>query len=693
MIRFIIILIGLMIGVSCYDPCTYAQPSGNNSQKQAKKPPVPLTMQIRPTSIRPRTNAPIHTELDIQWHGRSLLEGYFTFNVYDENRLVYAYRMPEIAIAAQGTLKRNLTLPPVSTTNHALGQITIRPLFQGKPNNYTLDPIPVSVTQNDRRTMAVLMAQPLPGISNAAEFKPYMDALRLETHVPRELIQKLITQYANLKSSDLPRNPLDYLSYDMVVLAGSGFQTAPESAFDPLARWVESGGAILIAPEEKTSAEQIAFLNRLAKSAGESYFFTMGTEKELVINDLKNDPQLLQLSPGLGRAVILLKHRERVDFFELSHWMRAKLFLWDIRKNHHFRIFNSGKFTHQGNQYASMNVPENSAEQVMANRLKPPSVKLMPFSIIVMILVVFVLVIGPVDYFFLGFIRKRKFTWIVFPLMSILFTIVMVKSAEYYTGTEDHLRELHIIDYGTDNNANRHTRYDYRFVGSPKSVTLPTRQAILSIIDRNSIIHSNQMNMRNISFERVQAESGLPITGNYPVNYEITHEVAQWTPQLYRYYLSTPDLPELRPQWENVSYDDFRSFNHEATLYQKLYPNADANVKIDVITPNGMTQWDTRTRSRRTVSHRNRKYDRFRREYLSERDKELAYSLSVRDRQGLFYVFGTVSPSGSVAGEDLVIYDDTDDESLLVVVEEQIGNKFYFHRKVFHRPTNETKEF
>lgn len=685
--RFILIILGLIIGLNTYAPTSSAQSSDISAKPQAKKPPVPLVMQIRPTSIRPRTNAPIYAEVDIQWHGRKLLEGHFKFGIYDENHLIYTYSMPDIAIPAQGTLKRNITFPPVSTTNDPLGQLTVRPIFEGKPQNYTLKPIPINVTQYGRRIFTVLLAQPLPGISNSAEFKPYMDALRIESHAPREHLQKLVTQFANIKSDDLPRNPLDYLSYDLVVLADSGFQNTPLSALNPIARWVESGGAIVIAPNRKSTPEQVEFLNRLAKSAGQSYSFTLGSDNELIINNLDNDPQLLQLSPGLGRAVILLKHRERPDFFELSHWIRSKMFLWDIRQSHVSRIFNTGKwyYQQQRNNIPDMRVPESNTESFMADILQPPEIRLMPFSIIVTILVVFVVVIGPIDYFFLGFIRKRKFTWILFPLMSVLFTVIMVKSAEYYTGTEDHLRELHVIDYGTDNQAHRHTRYDYRFVGSPKEFTLPVKQAVLSIIDQDSVVPQDRYRSYQNNSTAIKSVSGLPITGNYPTHYQVTHQVAQWTPQLYRYYLSTPELPENTPQWEQTTYNDWRVFSNIGNACEKLYPALSDNVKISVITSNQMQQWNSRTRSRQNVSGENRSYRNSFRDYLSDRERSLAYSLSVKKPEGLFYVFGTVSPSGAATAEDLVIYDNTDDSSLLVVVEQQIGNKFYFHRKVFHR--------
>lgn len=685
--RFVLIILGMIIGLNTHAPISTAQPSDGSTNQQAKKPPVPLDMQIRPTSIRPRTNAPIHTEVDIQWHGRKLLEGHFKFGVYDENYLIYTYSMPDIAIPAQGNLKRTITFPPVSTTNDPLGQLTIRPIFEGKPQNYTLKPIPINVTQYGRRIFTVLIAQPLPGINNSPEFKRYMNALRIESHAPREHLQKIVTQFANLKTDDLPRNPLNYLSYDMVVLADSGFQNTPISAFNPIAHWVESGGAIVIAPYQKSTSEQVEFLNRLAKSAGQSYFFTLGSDSELIINNLENDPQLLQLSPGLGRAVILLKHRERPDFFELSHWMRAKLFLWDIRQSQVNRIFNTGKWHYQQRQNSipDMRASDSNTASIMAEMLRPPEIRLMPFSIIVMILVVFVVVIGPVDYFFLGFIRKRKFTWILFPLMSVLFTVIMVKSAEYYTGTEDHLRQLHIIDYGMDNQAHRHTRYDYRFVGSPKEFTLPVKQALLSIIDKDSIVPQNRHRPFENSGTTIKSVSGLPITGNFPTHYQVTHEVAQWTPQLYRYYLSTPELPENVPQWEQTTYNDWRVFSNIGNAGEKLYPALSGNVKVSVITSNQMHQWNSRTRSRKHISGENRNYRNRFRDYLSDRERTLAYSLSVKKAEGLFYVFGTVSPSGAASAEDLVIYDNTDDSSLLVVVEQQIGNKFYIHRKVFHR--------
>src|ERR1019366_9218593 len=81
----------------------------------------------------------------------------------------------------------------------------------------------------------------------------------------------------------------------------------------------------------------------------------------------------------------------------------------------------------------------------LLNRLMPQTVRLIPFSALIGILVLFVLLIGPADYFLLGAFRRRKFTWILFPATSIVFTAATVLMANHFLGLHDQRRSLFVV--------------------------------------------------------------------------------------------------------------------------------------------------------------------------------------------------------------------------------------------------------
>jgi len=75
-------------------------------------------------------------------------------------------------------------------------------------------------------------------------------------------------------------------------------------------------------------------------------------------------------------------------------------------------------------------LPLQSGDQLVT-RLMPEGLKIVPLPLIGMILVVYVLLIGPTDWFVLGAIRRRKWTWFTFPFVTVALTLLTVWLAEW----------------------------------------------------------------------------------------------------------------------------------------------------------------------------------------------------------------------------------------------------------------------
>ena len=98
----------------------------------------------------------------------------------------------------------------------------------------------------------------------------------------------------------------------------------------------------------------------------------------------------------------------------------------------------------QQNLY-SVNTPAYSTQPSelgpeLMQQLMPRTVRLIPFSALMGTLGVFLLMIGPVDYFVLGWLRRRRYTWVLFPATSVVFMLATVLMANYFLGRHDQRR-------------------------------------------------------------------------------------------------------------------------------------------------------------------------------------------------------------------------------------------------------------
>src|SRR5690606_1256610 len=87
-------------------------------------------------------------------------------------------------------------------------------------------------------------------------------------------------------------------------------------------------------------------------------------------------------------------------------------------------------------------------------------VKLVPFSLVFLLVVVYILLIGPGDYFLVKKVLKRmEATWITFPLIVLIFSGVAYYLANWMKGDEIRLNQVDIIDVDASSGFVRGTTY------------------------------------------------------------------------------------------------------------------------------------------------------------------------------------------------------------------------------------------
>ncbi|MHC4177861.1 MAG: hypothetical protein ACYSWU_10160 [Planctomycetota bacterium] len=80
-------------------------------------------------------------------------------------------------------------------------------------------------------------------------------------------------------------------------------------------------------------------------------------------------------------------------------------------------------------------------------------VSLVPFWVVVTLIVVYILLIGPGDYFFLRKVTRRmEWTWLTFPLIVLIFSIGAYAAAHWLKGDQVRINQVDLVDVdvGTD---------------------------------------------------------------------------------------------------------------------------------------------------------------------------------------------------------------------------------------------------
>ena len=301
--------------------------------------------------------------------------------------------------------------------------------------------------------------------------------------------------------------------------------------------------------------------------------------------------------------------------------------------------------------------------------LMPTSVKVVPFGLITLILVAFVLAIGPVDYFMLGWIRRRRYTWLLFPLVTVAFTYFMVALSQRYLGTSDTRRSLVIVDVGEEGRPLRENRFELLFSARSRQIDHPGRHALLTAL-RDDVMQSNEPWERRGYYggELRDTSRGVPrYTGRVPMQYTCQMRAAQWSPQVNRHFAIRTDArpPELdwsaidglmRLRWSAKRTEDL------AALFANL-PSQAGVIELWI---------DSDVTVRQTLVHRGVK------------QADLLQRMSVREQIRLFSIVSQISPTGGPNFEDLTILDATAPDQKVLMIVMPRGDDWIVYRRLYH---------
>jgi hypothetical protein len=255
-----------------------------------------------------------------------------------------------------------------------------------------------------------------------------------------------------------------------------------------------------------------------------------------------------------------------------SVWRRAVAFLWKFRGSQAQAIANTGDWliatnaleengntTPQSSYGGSPGMtygsaPSYSVQQTplggeLMGQLMPRTVRLIPFSALFGTLGLFLVIIGPVDYFVLGWLGRRRFTWVLFPVTSILFMLATVAMANYYLGRHDQRRSLIVVDLDKDGTALRWNRYELIFAARDKQAVNEVKDALWTSLK----VATSDDPASGFDDEGAARDAGPALyEGVVPVHFRTSESLRQWQPKLDRIFSFEPPPAPLLANWNEI---------------------------------------------------------------------------------------------------------------------------------------------
>jgi hypothetical protein len=662
-----------------------------------EKPPGKLELRLKSSHPFIRSGAPFVLELEFQSTFRDVIEGPLELTFLDDNQVGTRFVTGPFAIPPESTTSHQVTVPAMTSLRTPL-EFQLHIVLNSKRRTFNLGTFDLLVPLSGMRQFVVAAA----GLKEV-DVGELARHLSLDEFRPPKLHrQNFATFLVELDVHRILADPIALYGYDVVIVPGKQFSSLSARQLATLSDWVDSGGGLVVVPTGALAEIHGNFLAKLT-----------GTDRTHFSTDVLG--RLPQLAPGqadwltachfgFGRALIL---RSIPQFtantpgatVSRSQWIRAVGFLWNVRAEQVDSMLKAGFwalpapprrklppgqnaiFATTDLRYASFGDPGGlrseppAAADGLRDMLFPADVRVVPFGIVVGLLASFLIVVAPADYFFLGWLRRRRYTWVVFPSVALLFTALTVGIANHYSGNADHRSSLVIVDVGQGGRPLRTTRIVHVITASTRDLTAEIRDGLFAKTDVQPLTAPEEATSDPLD-KRPVLNGEIGYEGLVPSAFTVTWPSWQWSPALHRltHARSDIEIPDL--DWKELDRLDLASDSGRRTAVERirrtlpdcalLFSSGTADVAVPFPEASGGT------------------VDRF-------RDwPDVLSSLGRRRDRGLLAILFGVSPSGAGDLEDLAVLDDSDAATWLIHVAIGRGNDLIVFRHVVRKSATQT---
>lgn len=544
-----------------------------------------LKMSIGPQFEVLRGQAPMNCSVRLLWNGPGLLEGRLLCDFYAGSKYVGSWKSPELAINDQ-TYVLPLMLPPSPLNDGRVGY-AIRAIFQTEDRLIVLDPrdLPAPARWHRQYVMGLIVPESVQRMGGfvGEENSPHAsDVFQLaKYHAERNLGSEFSTNTVPVKPVDLPIDPLRMTAFDLIVVSGEALGELRPNQFEALVRWAEAGGRVCLIGTAPIPAPLREGWLRLVNSPQADPAIAIDDDGRLT-SLRKENP--IRSEPGCGR-VLCLTGAVNVD---AASWDAEVLWLFGVLDSQVKQIARTGHWKTAplmqiSPQYERIR-PFGAAPVPVASfkaPLMPTEVRGVSMGQVLVLLGTCLLLVGPFDYYLLGRLRLRKWTWLFLPIVAVATTWATMRISQSSLGRESYLRSVSIADLSPANNVVRVNRLELEF-SAVEEMRKIERDSLIRVdfepasVGIDAVAEDQQLQWGG-NVQAAADPTGAPVrySGRVPGGYEIWEPMHQWSPRLFRETTFGPDeridaAPLQAIDWAAIDRLDWRTETGRAQIVERV---------------------------------------------------------------------------------------------------------------------------
>jgi hypothetical protein len=332
----------------------------------------------------------------------------------------------------------------------------------------------------------------------------------------------------------------------------------------------------------------------------------------------------------------------------------------------------------------------------LSSILLPDNVQSIPLSVVIVILALFLIAIVPIDYYVLGYFNCRRFTWLLLPVMSFVFTGFTVLLGSAYLGSTDYRTSLEFVDLTNGNRVIRNSCFEMLFTATQKEVATELKQTLYAPVnlrrspkmdEQNSARGLRTIDIDDVSFDTTnqpQESESPPSDGNMPASFTVRQKMGKWSPQWSRQTALQTEraIPQFDLDYITTTWQQSPELLANAEWQRSLHK------KIQTVLPDSTVLIFTQNQIHDLTPGEKIPLPNGQIDSPKSKDQqlmELVRKACVRPAVGLFSIVSQISPNAAGDFEDLSIVDSDDANQLLLVIVTRQGNDYVVFRRLFHK--------
>lgn len=543
---------------------------------------------------------------------------------------------------------------------------------------------------------------------------------------------------------NLPDNPLHLTCFDIVVLGDRSLGRLDENQLDALKVWIDAGGSLCVVPDEQPlKSTHIGFLKTLFETADDSSFRISRTDTGKIEVLSETPDKAMHRRYGLGAVSLMpvtqnleqaltsqdkgklvghlwnIRHdspihdgrpwmsdlaieRLKRSGFEIEgrdgNWIvkRVDRFGRDIQESFQDLSEVSGLVQNQVDFTPMQNILTTTANTA----LMPKGVQMVPPWVIATLLLAYVATIGPIDYWLLGLLKARKFTWVLFPVVTAVFTGLTIMIAHAYMSSTETGGQISIVDLVDEGRAVRETVLQMNFFGASTTVETDHKQSIHvpAAMDGPQFAGFGNQPLPSAG------NKPLDLSGRFPQNYRSEVNLSQWDPFLTRTFRLQPEIDNIPPiEWGDPTLVRTADGHKKLTALLNEWEVQDEDLRVDAVVMFRSSVFRLKTNRPAyvfdsSIAGRHERLQQNFRFRSGWRQQGIGIGIGVvessaaSDSNSYFSLVSQVAPQGDASLEDLPIADLTDPHQWLLMIAVVRDNQIQVFRKVFHLPTLDSEQ-